>query len=101
MQTLQIQLGFSFFSELPVIQGANFAADCTSRFTTNNYNKANFIKIIYSVGQQNCKMYHTVLINHKTYKCKDKHTSLLQENLSCSLWVSLKPNMKNIFCNFL
>lgn len=29
MQTLQIQLGFSFFSELPVIQGANFAADCT------------------------------------------------------------------------
>lgn len=30
MQILQIQLVFSFFSELPVIQGANFVADCAS-----------------------------------------------------------------------
>lgn len=46
MQTLQIQLGFSFFSELPVIQGANFAADCTSRFTSSKCPQTIIIKQI-------------------------------------------------------
>lgn len=46
MQTLQIQLGFSFFSELLVIQGANFAADSTSRFTSSKFPQTIIIKQI-------------------------------------------------------
>lgn len=46
MQTLQIQLGFSFFSELPVIQGAYFAADCKSRFTSSKCPQTIIIKQI-------------------------------------------------------
>lgn len=37
---------FQFFSELPVIQGANFAADCTSRFTSSKCPQTIIIKQI-------------------------------------------------------
>lgn len=46
MQTLQIQLGFSFFSELLVIQGDNFAADCTSRCKSSKCPQTIIIKQI-------------------------------------------------------